>query len=61
MKGALINVHNMAFPHAQPNVITIASRPNHIRDFDFLATDGIPRIAAAVGREVIIFPIAAEL
>lgn len=60
VKGAMIHVHNMAFVHAQPNVISIAPRPHHIRDFDFLATRGIPRIAAAVGREVIIFSIAAD-
>jgi len=60
VKGAVIHVHNMAFAHAQPNVITIASSPHHIRDFDFLASSGIPRIVAAVGRDVIIFPIAAE-
>jgi hypothetical protein len=60
VKGAVIHVHNMAFVHAQPNVITIAPRPHRIRDFDFLATHGIPRIAAAVGHEVIIFSIAAD-
>ncbi|KZP24876.1 hypothetical protein FIBSPDRAFT_1041985 [Athelia psychrophila] len=59
-KGAVIHVHNMAFIHAQPNVITIAPRPHHIRDFDFLASRGIPRIVAAVGSEVLIFSIAAE-
>lgn len=60
VKGAIIHVHSMAFVHAQPNVISIAPRPHHIRDFDFLAAHGIPRIAAAVGREVIIFSIAAD-
>jgi hypothetical protein len=50
----------MTFVHAQPNAISIATRPHRIRDFDFLATRGIPRIAAAVGREVIIFSIAAD-
>jgi hypothetical protein len=56
----VIHVHNMAFVHAQPNVINIAPRPHSVRDFDFLATRGTPRIAAAVGREVIIFSIAAD-
>lgn len=60
MKGAIIHVHNTTFIHAQPNVISIAPRPHRIRDFDFLATRGIPRIAAAVGREIIMFSIAAD-
>lgn len=60
VKGAVIHVHNMAFAHAQPNVITVAPRPHRITDFDFLATRGIPRVAAAVGREVIVFSIAAD-
>jgi hypothetical protein len=50
----------MTFVHAQPNAISIAGHPHRIRDFDFLATRGIPRIAAAVGREVVIFSIAAD-
>lgn len=53
-------MHNIAYIHAQPNVIVIAPRPHRIRDFDFLATRGIPRIVAAVGREAIIFSIAAD-
>ena len=50
----------MALIRAQPNVIHIAPRPHRIRDFDFFASRGIPRIAAAVGREIIIFSIAAD-
>jgi len=60
VKGAVIHVHNMAFIHAQPNVITIAPSPHRIHDFDFLAIRGTPRIVVAVGHEVIIFSIAAD-
>ena len=36
-------------------------RPQHIRAFDFMGARGrIPRIAAAVGREVVIFYIGVE-
>jgi len=59
-KGALIHVHNTAYVNAEPTALTVAPRPLYIRDFDFLATSGIPRIAAAVGREVVIFYIGVE-
>jgi len=59
-KGAVIHVHNTAYINAQPTTFTLAPRPLQIRDFDFLATPGIPRIAAAVGQEVVIFYIGVE-
>jgi len=31
-----------------------------VRDFDFVPLKGIPRIAAAVGHEIIVFPIGVE-
>ena len=46
--------------NAQPTVFTLAPRPLQVRDFDFLATSGIPRIAAAVGSEAVIFYIGVE-
>ncbi|KAI0340149.1 hypothetical protein BDW22DRAFT_1486417 [Trametopsis cervina] len=60
LKGAVINVYNTSYIQAQPTVFTIASRPLYVRDFDFIFEKGIPRIAAAVGREVIIFYIGVE-
>ncbi|KAI0075802.1 hypothetical protein K474DRAFT_1646034 [Panus rudis PR-1116 ss-1] len=59
-KGAVINVHNTAYVNTEPTTFTVAPKPLYIRDFDFLATPGIPRIAAAVGREVVIFYIGVE-
>lgn len=59
-KGAVIHVHNTNYINAQPTVFQIASRPLYVRDFDFIAEKGIPRIVAAVGREVIIFYIGVE-
>ncbi|TFK26364.1 hypothetical protein FA15DRAFT_667446 [Coprinopsis marcescibilis] len=59
-KGAIIQVHNINFPQAQPTVFTLCSKPQFVRDFDFLSLRGIPRIAAAVGRTVFIFAIGEE-
>jgi hypothetical protein len=59
-KGAVIHVHNTSYINAQPTVFNLAPRPIQIRDFDFLATSGIPRIAAAVGNEAVIFYIGVE-
>ncbi|KAF8163054.1 hypothetical protein B0H34DRAFT_649842 [Crassisporium funariophilum] len=59
-KGAVIHVHNCNFVHAPPTIFNLLPKPHFIRDFDFLALAGIPRIAAAVGRTVIIFPIGVE-
>ena len=41
-------------------MFNVAPRPLYVRDFDFLAQKGIPRIAAAVGREIVIFYIGVE-
>lgn len=59
-KGAVIHVHNTSYINAQPTVFTLAPRPLQVRDFDFLAASGIPRIAAAVGNEAVIFYIGIE-
>ncbi|KAK0459460.1 uncharacterized protein EV420DRAFT_268163 [Desarmillaria tabescens] len=59
-KGALIHVHNLSYVHAQPEIFTVASRPHLVRDFDFLGLRGIPRLAVAVARTVVIFPIGVE-
>lgn len=60
-KGAIIHVHNTDYVPMEPTaVLTIAPRPLFVRDFDFLATPGVPKIAAAVGREVVLFQIGVE-
>jgi len=59
-KGAVIHVHNTSYINAQPTIFTLAPRPLQVRDFDFLATPGIPRIAAGVGNEAVIFYIGVE-
>ncbi|KDQ59396.1 hypothetical protein JAAARDRAFT_32955 [Jaapia argillacea MUCL 33604] len=59
-KGAVIHVHNVAYPQTQPTVFNIAPRPLRVRDFDFLSAPGIPRLAAAVGREVLVFSIGVD-
>ncbi|KAL1947489.1 hypothetical protein VTO73DRAFT_13213 [Trametes versicolor] len=59
-KGAVLHVHNVAYVHAQPTVFQIAPRPLYVRAFDFVACKGIPRIVAAVGREVIVFYIGVD-
>lgn len=56
-KGAIVQVYNINFIQAQPTVFNLRPRPHFLRDFDFLAMRGIPRIAAAVGHTVMIFPI----
>ena len=59
-KGAAIHVHNVTYTHAQPTVFEVAQRPLFVRSFDFVAARGIPRIAAAVGREVVVFYIGVD-
>lgn len=59
-KGAIIHVYNTGYIHAQPTVFNIGLRPLTVRSFDFLAGRGIPRIAAAVGRDLVIFYIGVE-
>ncbi|KAK1229065.1 hypothetical protein PQX77_007881 [Marasmius sp. AFHP31] len=60
LKGAVIHVYNTGYVHAQPTTFEISTRPHFVRDFDFVASRGIPRLAAAVGRSVVIFPIGVE-
>ncbi|KAI0792941.1 hypothetical protein C8Q75DRAFT_864251 [Abortiporus biennis] len=59
-RGATIHVYNTTYINAEPTSLQVASKPLYIRDFDFLAEDGIPRIVAAVGRDVIVFYIGVE-
>ncbi|KAF9264935.1 hypothetical protein L218DRAFT_958100 [Marasmius fiardii PR-910] len=62
LKGAVIHVYNTSYVtvHSQPTVFEITSRPEFVRDFDFLATRGIPRVVAGIGRDVVVFPIGVE-
>ncbi|KAF8892685.1 hypothetical protein BD779DRAFT_1510340 [Infundibulicybe gibba] len=60
IKGAVIHIHNTSYIHSQPTVFNLRPRPHLVRDFDFLALPEIPRIAAAVGQTVIIFPIGVD-
>ncbi|PCH38782.1 hypothetical protein WOLCODRAFT_136435 [Wolfiporia cocos MD-104 SS10] len=53
--GAAINVHHAGYTNASPVQFPLGPRPLYVRSFDFLACPGIPRIAAAVGRDLIIF------
>ena len=59
-KGAVIHVHNVSYPHAQPTAFDIAQRPLYVRSFDFVACRGIPRIVAAVGRDIVVFYIGVD-
>ena len=59
-RGAVVHVYNVGYLQAQPTVFHIAARPLYVRDFDFVGGKGIPRIAAAVGRELVIFYIGVE-
>ncbi|KAJ3761852.1 hypothetical protein EV360DRAFT_36960 [Lentinula raphanica] len=60
LKGAVVHVYSTNYVYAQPTVFNVSQRPQYVRDFDFLATRGIPRLAVAVGRSVAIFPIGVE-
>ena len=62
VRGATIHVHSAmhAHAHVEPTAFTLAPRPLCVRDFDFVPLKGIPRIAAAVGHELIVFPIGVE-
>jgi hypothetical protein len=47
--------------NAAPVIFSLASRPQKVRDFDFLSSPtGMPRIAAALGSEVVVFSIGVE-
>lgn len=56
----MLQVFNVAYIHAEPAVFNLGPRPLRIQDFDFLALKGIPRIAAAVGRELVVFYIGVD-
>lgn len=59
-KGAMVNVYTSSFAHTDPYSFVPEQRPLFVRDFDFLALPGVPRIAAAVGSKVIMFSIGVE-
>jgi hypothetical protein len=61
-RGATIHVHSAlhARAHVEPTAFTLAPRPLCVRDFDFVPLKGTPRIAAAVGHELIVFYIGVE-
>jgi len=59
-KGAIIHIHNVNYVHAQPTVFILHPQPHIIQDFDFLAIQGVPRIAAAVGHTVYVFAVGSD-
>ncbi|KAA1478812.1 hypothetical protein DENSPDRAFT_845929 [Dentipellis sp. KUC8613] len=59
-KGAHLHIYNAACSDAQPTFLNFGSRSSRIHDFDWLATPGIPRIATAIGRTVIILYIGVD-
>jgi hypothetical protein len=59
-KGAVVHIHNTNYLQAQPSILSVDTRPHMIQDFDFLALRGIPRIAAAVGRTLVVFSIGVD-
>ncbi|EGN92011.1 hypothetical protein SERLA73DRAFT_191705 [Serpula lacrymans var. lacrymans S7.3] len=59
-KGAVIFVHNSNYVHAHPLVINVASRPNTVRDFDFLTFPGQVLLSVAMGAELLVYPVQTE-
>jgi hypothetical protein len=56
--GAVISVWNAQHAQATPTPFPVAKKPLKVADFDFFGLPGeVPRIAAAVGHEVVIFAI----
>ena len=60
MQGAVIHIHNTNYLQAQLTEFSLLQKPHFIQDFDFLVLRGIPRIAAAVGKKIFIFPIGVD-
>ncbi|KAH8117143.1 hypothetical protein DFH11DRAFT_983710 [Phellopilus nigrolimitatus] len=56
-KGAVVNIYSSFHLQTQATTFQISPRPHRLTDFDWMATRGTPRLAAAVGRVVYIFPI----
>ncbi|TFK55337.1 hypothetical protein OE88DRAFT_1675095 [Heliocybe sulcata] len=55
LAGPVIHIHNMSYPQMEPEVLELSStRLQRVRDFDFLAGVDHGRVAAAVGRCVIV-------
>lgn len=52
MSGAVINVYNMNYAGTHPTTLDLGTK-THVRDFDFVASDHDPRIAAVLGQKVI--------
>jgi len=55
--GAVVHIHNMRYIYAQPSVVDVAPKPNIIRDFDFISSQGTSIIAAAVGRQLVLLSV----
>lgn len=53
-------VHSTHHLQAQTATIQIAPQPHRLVDFDWIGNRGIPRLAAAVGTDVLIFPISLD-
>ncbi|KAF8623975.1 hypothetical protein AX15_006129 [Amanita polypyramis BW_CC] len=56
-QGATIHVYNLNYINAQPSVFNMAPRPHAVDAMDFVYLHGIPYVAAAVGRKLVIFHI----
>lgn len=55
-KGGHIHLYNMSYSSTSPSILQVSTnRLHYVRDFDFVAEKNMPRMAAAVGRELIIF------
>ncbi|KAJ6546410.1 hypothetical protein DFH09DRAFT_927287 [Mycena vulgaris] len=57
IKGAVINIHNTTY--TQPSAMALAPRPHFVRDFDWLSSR-TPRIAAAIGHQVVVFSVVVD-
>ena len=55
-----MHVHNCAYAQAAPTALALRPRPHRVRALDFLSLPGIPRLAAAVGNAVLVFPIGVD-
>ncbi|KAL5490128.1 hypothetical protein ACEPAI_4961 [Sanghuangporus weigelae] len=58
--GGVISVYSIHHLQAQTATIQIAPQPHRVIDFDWIGNRGTPRLAAAVGRDVFIFPISLD-
>lgn len=52
-QDAAINVYNFNYINAEPTVFYVARKPDAISGMDFVCSNGIPRVAVALGRKLI--------